>query len=620
MYIIQILWLFLVVPTCTNASETSLAPAVNDTCHLGCTCSQTTMTCDGFIPFAIPEQIQELILSRIGSNEFQPQRFCHLDNSWHSLTSLSFESIITIPNVVYRLLNGVFDCLGNLLSFEFQSDVLMHVDKFTFTGLSNVTSLDLSGCQNLDWDDLYDTFSLSQNFPKLDRLILSRTGRFGNAIINLDDAFVNVLSMRPLTYLDLSSINVQFNFQIENSESICKTLTYLSYARSRIQFMPSFAMSNTCDSLRVLDGSYTYQLLFDRHCVNENLVIGLPRFFEAVEICFFNGMITHSSKFLVFNCTMTLFVYYSNVTDFHFSQNYLPNFNILLISDRIKLLNLSQNSIADINPKAFEGMGALNELDLSYNELSRVSDFENRFSELFHYSSHLTYVHMNGNGLQYVPKKTFESNLYLEHLDLSNNSLTQIDFEVLHLLDLKLLNLRSNKIESLDDISRRSLDALYVNQIKANRTDTVQVRLHDNPLSCQCTSLSFLQWVVDAPMFSATRHDYTCQLDGQHFLLEFDGVNAAKEDCERARRKRLKTILLSTLLPSGALVILVTSLLLYKRYKTNLRRRRFADGIRRLRENVDTFPVFLSYSSDDNDFVRRHMLQQMQVWLILLTL
>ena len=576
------------------------------------------MTCDGFIPFAVPDPIQELILSRIDSNEFQPQRFCHIDNSWHSLTSLAIDSVITIKWVSYSLLNGVFDCLGNLLSFQFQSDLLSHIDKFTFTGLDNVTSLDLSGCSNLNWDDLYDTFSVNRNFPKLDHLSLSRVGSYGFHL-NLDDAFIDVLSMRPLEYIDLSYTILQFNFTNSRNISLCTTLKYLSVAGTSMLVWPSFKRSQTCESLRVLDQSKRTSAFQNVHCVNKLFNIKIFQFFGAVEIMTWNEIITPSTDFVPSNCYLGLFNS-SSITDLHFSQNYLPNFDILLINERVKLLNLSKDSIANINPKAFEGMSSLNELDLSCNELSKVTDFANRFSELFCYSSHLTYVHLNGNGLQYVPKKTFVSNLYLEHLDLSNNSLTQIDFEFSHLLDLKLLNLRSNKIESLDDISRRSLDALYVNQIKANRTDTVQVQLHDNTLSCQCTSLSFLHWVVDAPMFSTTRHDYKCQLDGQHFLLEFDGVNAAKEDCERARRKRLKTILLSTLLPSGALVILVTSLLLYKRYKTNLRRRRFADGIRRLRENVDTFPVFLSYSSDDNDFVRRHMLQQMQVWPILLTL
>ena len=481
-----------------------------------------------------------------------------------------------------------------------------------------MTSLDLSGCSMLDWDAIYDTFSANQKVPELDHLILSGVETYGSPL-NLDDDFIDVLSMRSLEYIDLSYTNIRFNFNNSRNIGLCTTLKYLSTAGSSSIARPSFMRGKTCDSLRVLDISKRGSVFKNLHCVNKRLNNELYSFYGAVEIIFYNEIITPSTNFVPSNCSLDL-INSSSITDLHFSQNYLPNFDILSINERIKLLNLSKDSIANMNPKAFEGMSSLNELDLSCNDLSKVTDFANRFSELFCYSSNLTNVYLNRNGLQYLPKATFVSNLHLEHLDFSNNSLTQVDFEFSHLLDLKLLNLRSNYIEALDDTSRRSLDALYTNQIKANKTDTVQVQLHDNPLSCQCTSLSFLQWLVTAHMFSTTRHIYNCQLDGQHFLLESDGVNAAKEDCERARRKRLTTLLLSTLLSSGALIILVTSLLLYKLYKKRLRGRQFADGIQRLRGNADIFPVFLSYSSDDNDFVRRHMLQQMQVWLFLFTL
>ena len=567
------------------------------------------MICDGFIPYAIPDPIQELQLTSLEVKELQPQRFCHLDNSWSSLTSLAFEYIIAYQ--AFSLPGGVFDCLENLVSFRFQGYMIEKLDNFTFTGLSNVTRLDLSGCSHLVWDYLYDMFSLIRNFPKLDHLILSGVGSNGFQL-NLDDAFIDVLSMRPLEYLDLSYTNIKFNF--ENGKNICTTLKYLSVAGARKQFWRLFARNKPCNSLEIVDMSKSYDTVFDNfRCVDvEILLDNFYDFFKDVDVVIQNEIITFSTNFVCSNCHLLLYNR-SSITEYHFSQNYLPNFDILLINHRMKLLDLSKDSIADINPKAFEGMSSLRELDLSCNELSNVTDFEKRFSELFSYSSDLTYVHLNGNGLLYLPNEVFVSNLNLEHLDLSNNSLTQVDFAISHLLDLQMLNLRLNNIESLDETSRRSLDALYANQIKANKTETVQVQLHDNPLSCHCACLGFLQWLVNAPMFSATRHEYKCQLDGRQFLLDADGLNAARDECERERQKRLKTILLSTLLPSAALIIIVTSILLYKRYKKNLLRQRFADGIRRLRKNADRFPVFLSYSSEDKDFVRSHMLQPMQV-------
>ena len=223
------------------------------------------------------------------------------------------------------------------------------------------------------------------------------------------------------------------------------------------------------------------------------------------------------------------------------------------------------------------------------------------------------YVHLNGNKLKHLPKSTFENNENLDYLDLSNNSQTEVGFHVSHLLKLEILDLRSNKVESLDDLSMYSLDYLYANQMKANASRTVQVWLQENPFSCQCKHLSFLQWLAKAPIFSSTRHMYKCQLNGRSFEISKDAIRAASDDCKREKAKRLRLVLLSTMLPVGCLVALVIGLVIYRQHKKRLLKRRFADAIRRLREDVNKYPVFLSYSSDDSEFVKQHMLQQFQV-------
>ena len=603
--------LFVTVPTLINA-WTALTTDVHGTCLPNCSCSESVLRCDGYIPFVIPGSFPELVLSNIDPEEFQPQRFCHLHSSWNTLMELDFISVKASRNI--NLPNGVFDCLGNLTAFRLRSEWLKHFANFTYTGLSNVTLLDLSGCQMMNWNDLYDVLSFGQNFPKLDHLILSGAGNYRAVYLNMDDAFINVLSMRPLAYIDLSYTNFEFNFT--KSQNLCKTLRYLSYAGAAVQHTKLFEKGNTCGSLKILDMSDAYELkLMFQHnpCINDTLgLIFLARFYGALEVIVLNRIIMPSTKFVPRNCKLDLFVG-SLVTHIHFSQNYLPNFELQLINDQIEFLNISHGNIENIHPKAFKGLGYLNELDLSFNKLSKMSFFDKHFSGLFKYNLYLENVRLNGNELGYIPEETFVSNLYLENLDLSYNLLTQVTFEVAHLLQLKLLDLRFNNIEALDVVSRESLNAVYTNQMNANKTETVQVLLHGNPFTCQCRHLSFLQWLVNAPMFSTTRHEYKCKLDGHNFTVANDAISAATGDCKRARLKRLRIVLLSMVLPICALVICLILLLLYKQHKKKLLKQRFANGIRRLREDVNRFPVFLSYSSDDCDFVRRHMLQQLQV-------
>ena len=601
----------MVLPTCIPAwgNETT---AIYTDCLPNCSCSDSLIRCYGYIPDQIPDSSQELVLSNIDSMELWPRRFCLLHESWGKLKALEFISVKVSGYL--SLPSGVFDCLGYLKSFMFKSEWLQHFTNYTFTGLSDVTFLDLSGCQMMNWNDLFDTLSIRQNFPKLDHLILSGAGNYRAVYLNLDDESIGALSLRPIAFLDLSYTNFVFNFT--DSKKLCSTLEYLSYAGAAVQHTKYFEKASTCGSLKTLEMSDANELkiMFQHNpCKNDILrLIFLARFYGALGEIFLNRIISPSTKFVPSNCELDLFVG-SKIKHLHFSQNYLPNFELKLVNDQIETLDISQCSIENLHQKAFQGLGHLIELDLSFNELFKMTVFEAHFSKMFKYNSALEKVQLKGNNLMHIPENTFEGTLHLDHLDLSNNSLTQVGFKVSHLLKLDILDLRSNKIEALDDLSRESLNNLYANQIEANATRIVQVWLQGNPFSCQCKHLSFLQWLAKSPIFSTTRHEYKCQLDGSYFMMNVDALSAANDDCKREKAERLRIVLLSTLLPIGSLIALLIVLLLYKQHKKRLLRRRFANAIRRLKEDVNKFPVFLSYSSDDYEFVRRHMLQQFQV-------
>ena len=145
----------------------------------------------------------------------------------------SLEFIAVKVSGYLGLPSRVFDCLGFLKAFSFKSERLQHFTNYTFTGLSHITSLDLSGCQMMNWNDLFDVLSLEQNFPMLDHLIVSGTGNYRAVYLNLDDECIDALSLRPIAFLDLSYTNVAFNFA--DSGKLCRTLEYLSYAGAAVQ-------------------------------------------------------------------------------------------------------------------------------------------------------------------------------------------------------------------------------------------------------------------------------------------------------------------------------------------------------------------------------------------------
>ena len=99
------------------------------------------------------------------------------------------------------------------------------------------------------------------------------------------------------------------------------------------------------------------------------------------------------------------------------------------------------------------------------------------------------------------------------------------------------------------------------------------------------------------------------------FQVDDTAVVAARDDCERPIHKR-RTIILSSVVPTVSLALLTLILVyLYRRRRKRLLDQRHADRTQILMEDrfEFRFPVFLSYSSDDNDFVNMHILEPLQV-------
>ena len=580
----------------------------NDTCETTCHCESDIMNCDGIIPMSVPPRIKRIVLSEIDSRDFYPGRFCAI--LWGHLQSVAIESVNS-DSAYFHLDGGVFSCLDFIQSFKFQSPFLLHFSHDTFSGLGNVTDFDLSGCQAIIWEDIFNMLSVHEYLPKLTNLSLSGTGLYER--LNLDQKYIDILAQRPIIYLDLSYTNFQLDF--DNASNICETLTVFIYSGAEMTYTNKFMKCGTCDSLNTLYDNDDKNLRNDFRnikCINSRLKLQLkPTFYKSMQTLYMNKIVIPSTKVSLKNCTIILLPD-TAINSLHFANNYLPHFDAALVNNRLRYIDLSNNAMESIGSRTFRYLPYLETAVLSNNSFYRMETYDDTFLSLFKHNEALKLVDLSHNKLTYLPNNTFARNTYINELRMAGNDFQQIALNISHIGDLRRLDLRGNRIKYLDESSQRLLEILFQNQQDKNHT--FEILLEGNPFSCECQYYNFLQWFVHSPVFLQTRTDEIfCYLSGKRIPISSLATEAADQDCARLRRQRLVIILSSTLPTIGLAALIITTVILIKRRKKRQQRRRFETAIRRLRADTSLFPMFLSYSSDDSDFVKTHMLRQFQV-------
>ena len=585
-----------------------------EACPPGCTCEGTKAKCDNIIPVTVPSSVANIVLSEVSDLEFHPRRFCNV--TWPSVKRLS---VSTQHVYGFDLEDGVFDCLDFLEAFQFSSDTLLGFSDQAFSGLTGLLEFDITGCGRIGDNDVQRLLSVQSNFPHLTKLILAMISDY--AQLHFDQNLVNVLCYRPVAYLDFSFNEVVLDFY--NLSCLCESQLTTLIMRNTYMSLGSSYIPAVCHSLQIWDDrTYppTTESFFKHHdCIDQTLP-GIMDFnlIRTVRVFYHKAFVAHRDDFTVRNCTFLLYPNMST-TELHLTDNDLPNYDIKLSNSVIEFIDLSHNNIETINPDALLHLPSLVKVDLSHNNLHMMSSYAKTWLALFAHKQLLQAIDLSFNQLTNLPKDTFKLNVNLRELNLQGNRFEQITFDTSQLFGLELLDLRNNSVQFLEEYSRLSLQDLHDNRqvtnLTVNSSTKLEVLLFENPVSCSCLSLDFLQWFVSSPIFSSSRYLYSCQANDKAFPITYAAVEEAREDCDRPKHKRGVVLLTSTLSVIAVLLLAVVTINLYKRYNRKHLDQRYADRVRLLQENNIGFryPVFLSYCSDDREFVLFNILRPLRV-------
>ena len=339
-----------------------------------------------------------------------------------------------------------------------------------------------------------------------------------------------------------------------------------------------------------------------------------------VSVLYMNNIISTDHFIYLNNVTLDLQLE-NALTEVHFSGYNAPVFEakVVLASNLLEYLDLSNNRIEHLSPDSFSYLKNLKIMDLSKNKLSVPKHSNQIFSNLFRTNSKMVDITLSNNALTDLPSNVFELNHALKRIDLSVNKFTQITFEISHLYNIEVLDLRGNAIEYLNRFSMHQIDMLYENKQKHRKTTddkAFSVDLRDNEFSCKCHSMNFIKWFINSPVFGGTRDLYHCKADDSLSIpMDKGAIEAAQNDCDKPERE-VRRLLLSVLLPCVSTGFFVSlAIVAIKRYKRHRQYRRLREHIALIHEGDLGYkvPVFLSYASDDGEFVEPNILRPLEV-------
>ena len=304
----------------------------------------------------------------------------------------------------------------------------------------------------------------------------------------------------------------------------------------------------------------------------------------------------------------------NSIESFDLSYNIIYKWNDpLVIFDNLKLLNLSHNFCYNITSDFFLNCPNLTNFDASHNKIGQI--LENDIDgSIFQNLTRLRVLNISASWIEKLPENVFIYLSSLEHLDLSYNMLEKFEFRFQHMTNLTTLILRQNKISTLPMDLLQHLDTIAVMTHK-----NISIDLSDNILDAEnCDNLNFLSWLIQHSKYFKNIHNYTFYKTG-HGKVSFQELNNTFTQIQKGCESYTGIIIMASLFIMTMVSVVIAGIIY--RYRWRLRYLYYMTKSRyggyvpvRNTDDVKTYDydVFISYSTDDYQFVTGEMYNQLK--------
>ncbi len=460
-----------------------------------------------------------------------------LDSSYGAMTLL--RQLDFSNNHLHQIGSFHFDSIkhGSLEILKLSDCSLEFINKYSFTGLGNLTSLSLARnpISAAAVTSALDGFGNGSTLAYLDisglqlgELTYSMVGHLlGLEVLDVSNSSLTTLESGTLSPLiKLHTLYLQNNRLVSlNDTDQLHGLRRLNLSRNRLQHVQLFTMP----FLEYLDLS------------NNQLRHLPPRWLTQTDTLHLLNLAHNKIKHISFHTfnkvtLQQLDLSYNDITVLH-------NFGML----KLTTLRMSHNKMSAIAEHTFDQLAlTLEELDFSHNQFRSLPNHS--------YSDFIALQRVNlahnglGGWLSTGPTSSlFGSLRHVQVLDLSSNNITHLPISLCsHLSHLTTLYVRDNLICDLNHVALSNMPSLAKLDLSSNKlpyVDTTCLRglhylemidLTANPFQCDCDLIPLLHWINVTHVNVARieqRSSYMCvgpsELRG-HSLMEF---HPQTEDC-----------------------------------------------------------------------------------------